>query len=385
MTEPVVHGNETFGVCDERFAAVGAAFDALLSEGVELGASFAVVHDDEVVVDLWGGYSDIGRRHRWERDTIVMVSSTAKVVASIAGLMLIDRDLIALNEPIATYWPEFAAAGKSEITVRQIFCHETGVPGFGDSLPSETIMGDWDACVAHLAAEPPWWEPGTKSGYHSMSYGYLLGELVRRTTGVPYAEFIQSELLGPLDADFSIGVPEADRGRVADLESLDTRVYPLGPTSFAARSEGGIDTYVHGPVPQAWLTGCNPSGLGFSNARAVAQVGAVLANSGTSRGTRFMSADTAALTRQEQRYEHDLVMEAPVRWGLGFALASEEVPLPFPRSIHWGGFGGSTFVAEPDSRTTWCYAPSRFVIDREGDSRGTTLGAATVHSILGLG
>lgn len=372
------------GTCDERFAAVQAAFEKNFAVRHELGAAVAVVHDDELVVDLWAGFTDAARTMPWERDTLAMIASTSKVVATIVGLILVDRGLVELDEPIATYWPEFAAAGKEGIPVRQIFSHSTGVPGFDPPTSSDTIMGDWDAAVAQLASQAPWWEPGTHSGYHGMSYGYLIGELVRRTANCSYADFLRTEITGPLDADFTIGAPAAGHERVAELEAPDIREYPGGPDSFAARMEYGIEMPGTGPMQSAWLEGCNPSALGFSTPRAVATIGAIIANSGTRHGKRFLSEETTSLAWQEQRYDYDLVMEDRVRWGMGLGLASDEVPLPFPRSVHWGGFGGSVFVADPDSRTSWCYVPNRFVIDRSGDERGNSIGGATVHSILEL-
>ena len=376
---------QVFGTCDERFTAVRDAFEQNFADGAELGAAVAVVHRDELVVDLWGGFADLERTRPWERDTRVVVASTSKVVASIAGLMLLDRGLIELDEPIATYWPEFAAAGKAEIPVRQIFCHATGVAGFDPPTPAEVIGGDWDASVEQLASQAPWWEPGTHNGYHSTTYGYLIGELVRRTTQHSYTDFLRDELTGRIDPDFTIGVAPGERGRIAELEVTEGRLFPDGPDSLASRAESGMSPPETGPVPVEWLDTCNPSGGGFTTARAIASVGALLANSGTWRGERFLSEETVSLAWQEQRYEHDLVMGAPVRYGMGFGLASEEVPLPFPRSVHWGGFGGSAFVADPDSRTSWCYVPNRFLPDREGDARGKSVSAATVVSILELG
>jgi CubicO group peptidase (beta-lactamase class C family) len=367
------------GTCDERFAPVQAAFEKNFAVRDELGAAVAVVHDDELVVDLWAGYQDVARTMPWERDTLVLVASTTKVVATVAGLILIDRGLIELDEPIATYWPEFAAAGKGAIPVRQIFSHSTGVAGFDPPTPARVVMGDWDAAVAQLASQAPWWEPGTHSGYHGTSYGYLIGELVRRTTDCSYTDFVRAEITGPLDADFTIGVPAAARARVAELASPGGRVFPGGTDSFSARSEYGIEMPGMGPVSSALLEGCNPSAFGF-----IASIGAIFANSGTRHGTRFLSEETTSLAWQEQRYDYDLVMEDRVRWGMGLGLASDEVPLPFPRSVHWGGFGGSVFVADPDSRTSWSYVPNRFVTDRAGGERGNSIGGATVHSILGL-
>ena len=372
------------GTCDERFAAVRLAFEQNFADGTELGAAFAVVHDDELVVDLWSGHADVARTTPWERDTLVMVASTSKVIASIAGLMLVDRGLIGLDEPIATYWPEFAAAGKGDIRVRQIFCHETGVAGFDPPTSLETILGDWDASVAQLASQEPWWEPGTASGYHGLTYGYLIGELVRRTAHCTYDEFLRTELTGPLAADFSIGVPESDRARVAELESIEPRVFADGSDSIAARIHHPMDPQIRGAVPELWLTGDNPGVLGFTNARSIASIGAVLANRGTRHGRRLLSEESVSLIWQEQRYDYDLGLEDRVRWGLGFGLTSDEVPLPFARSMHWGGYGGSSFVAEPDSRTSWCYTPNRWLSDRAGDARGNTLGSATALSILNL-
>jgi CubicO group peptidase (beta-lactamase class C family) len=178
------------GFCDEKFASVRTAFEKNFGLGLELGATFALAIEGEFIVDLWAGFADTDRTESWREDTIVAVSSCAKIPAAICGLMLVDRGLVGLDAPVADYWPEFATAGKEGVTVRQIFCHASGVAGFDPPTTWRNLL-DWDAAVALLAAQAPWWAPGTASGYHAGTFMFLIGELVRRATGSSLGTFLR--------------------------------------------------------------------------------------------------------------------------------------------------------------------------------------------------
>jgi CubicO group peptidase (beta-lactamase class C family) len=384
---------EIEGTCDERFAEVGRAFAEGFEKGEELGGAVAVMHDGELVVDLWSGYADVARTRPWRKDTMVVVSSTTKTVVSLCGLMLLDRGIIELDAPIATYWPEFAAAGKAEIPVRYIFCHATGVPSFEPPFSLRDLF-DWELCVTNLARQKPWWPPGTATGYHANSYGYLLGELVRRTTGRTIGQFVREEFADEIGADFWIGLPESELGRVANADTSERR--EIDPDSMAYRAHGWMNSgmaelwgdefcVADNPDARRYVEAELPGHSGVCSARGLAQIGSILANGGTYGNQRYLNTETVAMAWQEQFYEHDLIMDAPTRYGLGYGLSSNEVPLPFPNALHWGGYGGSIMIIDPDSKTCWAYVPNRWRPEVLGDSRNLRISVAAVTSILALG
>src|SRR5215218_9221253 len=206
---------EVHGSCDDRFSGVREALARNL-EADELGASIAVDLDGETVVDLWGGYRDAEHTTPWAEDTIVNVWSTTKTVLNLAALMLVDRGVLDPFSPVAKYWPEFAANGKENIEVRHLMSHTSGVSGWEQPFVAED-MYDWNTSTSRLAAQAPWWEPGTASGYHANNQGHLVGEVIRRITGKHLKQFVAEEIAGPLGADFQIGAVEADWGRIAPV------------------------------------------------------------------------------------------------------------------------------------------------------------------------
>ena len=233
------------GHCDDRFAPVQAAFASAFDRGEERGAATYVTIDGEPVVDIWAGVATDDDAP-WERDTIVNVWSTTKTMAGLCLLMLADRGEVDLHAPVATYWPEFAANGKEGVLVSHVMSHTTGVSGFEPAI-APTDLYDWDAVCRGLAAQEPWWEPGTQSGYHAITQGYLQGEIVRRVTGRSIGTFFREEVAEPLGADFHIGLPASEDGRVADMTPpppADRRPSPPSPSrarspcapSSAARS-----------------------------------------------------------------------------------------------------------------------------------------------------
>src|SRR5262245_40758050 len=193
------------GQCDPRFAAVRDTFAAAFEAGREVGASFAATVDGRPVVDLWGGFADAARTRPWQRDTIVNVFSTTKAMTALVAHMLADRGALDLDAPVTRYWPEFAAAGKESIPVHYLLSHRSGLAALRAQLPVEALW-DWRRMTDALAAQAPWWEPGSASGYHAMTYGYLVGEVVRRAAGTTVGAFFRDEVATPLGADFHIGI-----------------------------------------------------------------------------------------------------------------------------------------------------------------------------------
>jgi CubicO group peptidase (beta-lactamase class C family) len=202
------------GTCDPRFDSVKAAFAQNFDQGLDVGASVAVVLEGELVVDLWGGYVDEAKTTPWERDTIINVWSTTKTMTALCALILADRGELDLYGKVTRYWPEFAAAGKEDVEVRHLMAHTAGLSGWQEPVAPEDLY-DWEKCTSLLAAQAPWWEPGTASGYHAITQGYLVGEVVRRVAGESVGTFFAKEVAGPLGADFHIGTPAECDDRIA--------------------------------------------------------------------------------------------------------------------------------------------------------------------------
>ena len=209
------------GFCDSRFSAVQEEFERNFIDRGDIGASFACTINGEFVIDIWGGYKDVEKTLPWEEDTICNVYSTSKTMTFVSALILADRGELDLHAPVAEYWPEFAVNGKESVKVSHILCHAAGVPGMSRPFEMEE-MYDWDKVCADLAAQAPWWEPGTKSGYHAMSQGFLIGEIVRRITGKTMGTFFRENVAEPLQADFHIGMDPSVFPRVSDLHADPT-------------------------------------------------------------------------------------------------------------------------------------------------------------------
>jgi CubicO group peptidase (beta-lactamase class C family) len=229
------------GRCSARFEPLRELFAAKLKSGEDLGASLAVNLDGEMVVDLWGGWADEARTVPWAENTIICVFSTTKTMTSLAALVLVDRGELDLDANVARYWPEFAARGKAGIKVRHLLSHTSGVSGWDQPVTIDDVY-DWDRSTAMLAAQAPWWEPGTASGYHALTYGHLIGEVIRRITGQRPGEFFAAHLAGPLGADFHIGLPPSEFPRVANVvpwPSLTFDPTQLDPNSVTFKTFTG--------------------------------------------------------------------------------------------------------------------------------------------------
>jgi CubicO group peptidase (beta-lactamase class C family) len=376
---------EIHGHCDPRFAAVQEAFAKNFEHGLEVGASFAAVLDGEPIVDLWGGYADAACTRPWERDTLINVYSTTKAMASISTLMLVDRGELDLDAPVASIWPEFGAKGKQGILVRQLLSHTSGVAGWAEPVTISDVC-DWEKSTSLLAAQEPFWEPGTSSGYHALTHGHLLGEVVRRVSGRTIGNFFREEVAEPLGADFHIGLPEVHESRVAEMvPPEDPRLgagQEMAPGSVASRVL--TNPMMTGDVAnlREWRAAEIPAANGQGNARAVARIASVLACGGSLDSVKLLGEDTLAKTIEEQCYGEDLVLGVPLRWGLGFGLSSVDLPIgPNPRTFFWGGWGGSLIVVDLDARLAFAYVMNQMGAGTLGDVRGFGA-AAALYSAL---
>ncbi|WDF43846.1 serine hydrolase [Streptomyces sp. T12] len=366
MTE---HEAQVHGHCDPRFAAVRTAFEANFRERGELGAAVAVTVGGETVVDLWGGWADAARSRSWERDTLVNVWSTSKGPTALCAHILADRGLIDLDAPVATYWPEFAAAGKEQILVRHLLSHRAGLSGLREPHSLQQLC-DWELTTQRLAAMEPWWAPGTRSGYHAFTYGFLVGEVVRRVSGLLPGAFLEREVTGPLGIDFAIGLPEKDSGRVAELvqppvatTSEQAAIFSqLAPAALAALTNPAVG------APDAnspeWRAAEIPAANGHGTARAVAALYGIFAGRGSYDGHRVLSPEAAERVREGQGSCRDLVLgagfESATEVGLGLWLSGPNGSYgPNPRAFGHDGFGGSCGLADPEAGVSLGYVMNR--------------------------
>jgi CubicO group peptidase (beta-lactamase class C family) len=374
------------GTCDERFTAVRDAFAANFERGEDDGACVAVTLDGQPVVDLWSGTADVDSASPWQRDTIVNVYSTTKTMSFVCILMLVDRGLVDLDAPVADYWPEFAANGKGSIEVRHLLSHSAGLSGWDEPRSADDLY-DWERATSLLAAQAPWWEPGTASGYHAVTQGYLLGEVVRRVDGRSIGRFFAEEVAGPLGADFHIGLPASEDARVATLvpPSLgDDGLAGQGASDLARRTFASAPLTGHEPATTAWRRAEIPAAGGIGNARAVARVHSAIACGGTVDGVRLMDPKTVDRIFETQIEGDDLVLGVPIRFGLGFGLPSEAMPIsPSERACFWGGWGGSLALIDVDERMTVAYAMNRMAAGLVGDVRGGSIVLAAYQALAG--
>ncbi|MFC5803359.1 serine hydrolase domain-containing protein [Streptomyces formicae] len=366
MDEPVPRIE---GHCDERFSAVRAAFDENFRARGELGAAVTVVAGGETVVDLWGGWADGARTRPWQRDTLVNVWSTTKGPTALCAHILADRGLLDLDTPVASYWPEFAAAGKQDLPVRHLLSHRAGLCGLRVPHTVDDLY-DWELTTARLAATEPWWEPGTRSGYHAMTYGFLVGEVVRRITGLLPGEFLHREVTGPGGIDFTIGLPEKEADRVAELvhppapagSEQAAAFAQLAPAAVAALANPLV-TSTAASTPE-WRAAEIPAANGHGTARAVAALYGVFASGGLLGERRVLSPEAAERVREGQGACRDLVLGAgfahDTELGLGLWLSGPNGSYgPNPRAFGHDGYGGSCGLADPEAGVSVGYVMNR--------------------------
>ena len=347
------------GTFDARFTGIQETLEDNLASGEELGASIALDLDGQLLVDLWGGWRDEAQTQPWEQDTIVNVWSTTKTVTSLAMLTLVSRGQLDVYAPVARYWPEFAAAGKEAVEVRHLLSHTSGVSGLDQPATVEDLY-DWDRSTARMAAQAPWWEPGSASGYHALNFGHLLGEVLRRITGRTLKTFVADELAGPLGADFQIGASERDEGRIAPVvppPPLPFDLAAMDPESPAVRTFTGPGPDANTANTAAWRAADIGAANGHGNARSVARMLSAITLGGTTNGTRLLSAEAITTIFDRQSDGIDVVLGLPLRFGIGFGLpVPQTVPfIPEGQVCFWGGWGGSLIVMDLERRLTFSY------------------------------
>lgn len=350
---------DVHGFCDERFRPLEDAFRANLDSGVDKGASLAATLNGEFVVDLWGGTRDYEMARPWESDTIVRVFSSSKIAVMIMILMLVDRGQLDLDEPIATYWPEFAKHGKGAITTRQVLIHQSGVPGYGRVLTFDELA---DRATVNTIIEDAalWYEPGTVSCYHPFTFGDILGELIRRLSGTSFEHHFRTEIADPLDADFQFTRSKNEADRVAALwPAPEVPPAPESDMAAAVMAELGAESEWIDPEN---LPAFIPAASGTTNARAMARIGSIIALNGMVDGHRYLSSEIVAEAGHEQSYVVDEVV-GWCRYGLGFGLHSDEFPAMTTSTMAWGGYGGSFLAMDPAAKFSCAFAPNQLLRD----------------------
>ncbi|KZM70299.1 beta-lactamase family protein [Nocardia terpenica] len=377
------------GTVAPGFEPVRAAFAENFERHGDIGAAVAVYRDGRPVVDLWGGSADPETGRPWERDTMVLVYSATKAVTATAAHLLAQRGVLDLDAPVASYWPEFAAAGKQEIPVRWLLAHRAGLPALDRPVPVEDALA-WDPMVAALAAQRPVWTPGAAHGYHGRTFGWLVGEVIRRVSGRSVGRVVAEEIAGPLGADFFIGLPDSERDRVArlvfapkldlssvPLEAVPEELRPLvaavqDPDSLFNRAFAVTDPdidFTSAAVQSAEI----PSSNGIGTARGLARIYAALI--GEVDGVRLLTAETLADATAEQAAGIDRVTMIPDRYACGYMLPSEGFILGGPHSFGHPGRGGSLGFADPTRGLAFAYVTNN-IVEAAEDPRAVGLIAA---------
>lgn len=383
------------GTWDPAFDGLADLLAARVADGTERGAALCVVHDGRVVADLWAGSADLASSVPWSRDTLVPVWSTTKTMTNLAALVLADRGLIDLDEPVAAYWPEFGAKGKERVTVADVLAHASGVSAWAQPVTVDDLY-DWERSTAMLAAQEPWWEPGSAPGYHLMNQGHLIGEVIRRVTGEMPGRWFAREIAGPLGADFHIGLPAEHDHRVSPVSPpsmIEVDTSALTPDSVAVRSMTGPFVHSREANSQRWRRAEIPAANGHGNARSVARIQSVVSHGGEIDGIRLLAPDTIERILEPRVDGMDLVLNVPTRFGLGWALpGTGAMPsVRADRACYWGGLGGSVVVNDLDRRLTVAYTMNRMLFEHApglqqirpcGDSRSDAYLAA-VDAALG--
>lgn len=365
------------GTFSPSFAAVAGEFERNFAERGDVGASLAIVRDGELVVDLWGGALDAAGQRPWAKDSVVNVWSTTKAVNALCFAMLVDRGQVSYADPVARWWPEFAASGKGEVTVAMLLSHQAGLCSFADPAVVEDFY-DQPKAAARFAAMTPLWPPGSRSGYHAISIGVLAGELFRRIEGRSLGRFIVEELSGPFGLDLTLGLPVSEEARRAEMIAppelaTSNMATDLNPSQVAAYLNPVIEPLL--PNTAAWRACELSSANGFSNASSLARLfGAVAAG-------KLLSPSVLAQATTEQISGVDEVLGVPARWGMGFLLNTDGLYGPQEKAFGHSGWGGSFMMVDPVKRVSIAYTMNRMGTDLVGDPRDVALIAAAYEGL----
>ncbi|WP_437966549.1 serine hydrolase domain-containing protein [Sorangium sp. So ce260] len=366
------------GSCDPAFAPVRAAFASNFERFPELGAAVCVAARGRVVVDLWAGFRDAARTAPWRGDTIVNVFSATKGAVALCAHALAERRALDLHAPVAALWPEFAAAGKERVLVAQLLDHSAGLPALR-AEPPEGALYDWQAMTAALAAEGPFWDPGARHGYHAVTFGFLVGEVIRRASGQRVGALLREAVAGPLGLDFHIGTGAEHDGRIAEVAPTLASPSGLGGAFAASFRDPASLTSMAFTRPRDLLSpglvntararrAEIPALNGHANARALARMYGALANGGALAGAaRVLSPEAIEAALAERSRGPDAVLLAESRFSLGFMLPSALRPFGRgPRTFGHPGAGGALGFADPDAGLGFGYTPNQPIASGEG-------------------
>lgn len=373
------------GRVEPGYEPVGEAFAANFERHGEVGAAFCLYVGGRPVVDVWGGIADAATGRPWEEDTVVLVFSSTKGATAICAHLLAERGELDLDAPVVSYWPEFEACGKGSIPVRWLLCHKAGLPSVDAHLSFEDVLAV-EPVVAALAAQAPLWEPGTAHGYHALTYGWLVGEVVRRVTGRSVGQVLASDVAAPLGLELWIGLPSAEESRVAPLIAAPAPADPemaklmasfMGPGTLIWRAltlDGAMaaDDAAGMVFNQRDVHATEmPAANGIATARSLARMYA--ATVGEVDGVRLLAPATVAGARAEQACGPDKVLMVESRFGSGFMLDGTLTPMLGPSSFGHAGAGGSLGFADPDAGVAFGYVMNQMATGLTGDPRTLTL------------
>jgi CubicO group peptidase (beta-lactamase class C family) len=372
---------EISGAAPARFAAVTDAFADNFARGEELGARFTLVEAGEVVLDIWAGHADRARTRLFDARTLTPIFSTTKAIASLLIARLVDQGKLAYDQTVASVWPEFAAAGKAAITVEQLMSHQTGLPGFPDPMdPADWF--DWDLICARLAAMAPLWPPGTASGYHPITFGYLAGEIFRRVEGRTMGTALRQDLAEPFGLDLWIGLPDSEFDRVAELQRPNA-LPEFGEVNAATRA--AFLTPWSSPAGRGqaeWRRMEIPSANGHATAEALARLVGALAGDGWLDGEDILSPALIGEAARERIRGQDLVLPFVMCWGAGFMRNETEHPWgPGNQTFGHSGWGGSCAFADPERRLGGAYVMNKQSTQLLGDERARRLIEAAYRAL----
>ena len=396
--EETIDGKRVQGYCDEKFAAVAETFLENFSQRQEVGASVCLRLGDQVVVDLWGGYADPERQTDWQQDTVSVVFSCTKAATALCAHLLIDRGELQLHAPVSDYWPEFAQAGKESATVAMMLNHSAAVPAFREPI-KEGGYYDWSYMIERIEQEPAFWPPGTRNGYHMLSFGWTVGELVRRVSGKSLGQFFAEEVAKPLGLDFWIGLPDSVKPDIAPIiaapqgaESMESEFVQAligDPTSIShlALFNSGAHSANNPAAHRAEIGGAG----GLSNARSISKMFEPLANQGVVAGKRFIGEETLArMGDVSMATQMDATLLRPTRFSLGFMKSMDnrnckpgnrESFIVGDRAFGHVGAGGSAGFADPDAQLAFGYSMNQMGPGVLLNERGQSLVDATYRSL----
>ena len=371
------------GTVADGFGAVADAFERNFTELGELGAAFSLYVDGEQKADLWAGVADRTTGREWSEDTLQLVFSTTKGAAAICVARLVQAGAMSYDDRVATYWPEFAANGKGDVTIAQLMSHQAGLPYTDADLTFDDLMAVTPVVEA-LAAQAPVWEPGTRHGYHAVTYGWLAGELVRRVDGRRIGRYFADEIAEPLGLDFWIGLPESEEPRVSRLEQAAPPTDPealmmmmqiAGPGTMGFKALFMNGVMMSGPADpfnsRAVHATEMPAANGITTARSLAKMYA--ATIGDVDGVRLLDAATVETARAEAANGPDACLVVSSRFGMGFMLDGELTPMLTPASFGHAGAGGSLGYADPDAGVGYGYVMNQMAGGIAGDPRTVNL------------